>query len=223
MVELVERDADLGAQVEVRLDPRVPVIPLPEPVPPAMTLAEALLSRRSHYSYRPLSRQDLSSLLWYAVGVQRRSESHVLGTNPNAGGLPTIAVHVVQRGSVFEYLREPHALSLLGGGDLEGVFAQEEFAQEEFARRADTVIVLSGRMGSGQAKYGPRHYRTAHVDAGVAVQNLYLVATALGLGCCAVAGFSDDAVKALVRAGEHDVPLVLFVVGQPVSGHNEGA
>ncbi|XVV07041.1 SagB/ThcOx family dehydrogenase [Actinosynnema sp. CA-248983] len=184
------------------------MIPLPEPAPPAMTLAEALLNRRSHYRYRPLSRQDLSSLLRYAVGVQRRSGPHVLGTNPNAGGLPTIAVHVVQGGSVFEYLREPHALAPLGEGGLDGVFAQEEFA-----RRADTVIVLSGRMGPGLAKYGPRHHRTAHVDAGVAVQNLYLVATALGLRGCAVAGFSDDKVKALVRAGEQDVPLVLFVVG----------
>lgn len=193
------------------------MIVLPEPAAPAMTLAEALLSRRSHYTYRPLSRTDLGALLRFAVGVQRRSGPHVLGTNPNAGGLPTIAVHVVREGAVFEYLREPHALSPLGPGELAGVFAQEEFA-----RRADTVVVLSGRMGPGLAKYGSRHYRTAHVDAGVAVQNLYLVATALGLHGCAVAGFSDDAVKALVRGGEQDVPLALFVVGRGVPGSGTG-
>ncbi|CCH30607.1 SagB/ThcOx family dehydrogenase [Actinosynnema sp. NPDC047251] len=190
-----------------------------------MTLAEALLSRRSRYSYGPLSRLELGSLLHYAVGVQRRVHAdvpgvqHVLGTNPTAGGLPSLRVHVVLDGDVFEYLREPHALCPTGTTDLAGVFAQEEFA-----RRARAVIVLTGRMGPGLAKYGPRHYRTAHLDAGVAVQNLYLVATALGLSCCAVAGFADDAVKALVRGGEQDVALALFVVGgsiPPASGHKK--
>ncbi|MEV0677443.1 SagB/ThcOx family dehydrogenase [Actinosynnema sp. NPDC050436] len=180
-----------------------------------MTLVEALLSRRSRYSYGPLSRRKLGSLLRYAVGAQRPNTSGapgtplVHGTNPTAGGLPSLRVHVVLEGSVFEYLREQHALCATGSADLAGVFAQEEFA-----RRARAVIVLSGRMGPGLAKYGPRHYRTAHLDAGVAVQNLYLVATALGLNGCAVAGFTDDAVKALVRGGEQDVPLALFVVGE---------
>ncbi|MEU4805278.1 nitroreductase family protein [Actinosynnema sp. NPDC023587] len=177
-----------------------------------MTLAAALLSRRSRYSYGPLSRRHLGSLLRYAVGVQRRVPPHVLGTNPTAGGLPSLRVHVVLDGDVHEYLREQHALCPTGTADLTGVFAQDEFA-----RRARAVIVLTGRVGPGLAKYGPRHYRTVHLDAGVAVQNLYLVSTALGLSCCAVAGFADDAVKALVRGGEGDVPLALFVVGGPTA------
>ncbi|MBW4717777.1 SagB/ThcOx family dehydrogenase [Saccharothrix obliqua] len=184
------------------------MIPLPEPHRPAMGLVEALLIRRSRYAYGPLDRADLGSLLRYAVGVQRNAPPHVLGTNPTAGGLPSLRVHVVLDRRVYEYLREPHALSDTGEADLDGVFAQEEFA-----RRAPAVIVLTGRMGPGLAKYGPRHHRTVHLDAGVAVQNLYLVGTALGLNCCAVAGFRDDAVKALVRGGEQDVPLALFVVG----------
>ncbi|WP_433273493.1 nitroreductase family protein [Actinosynnema sp. CS-041913] len=184
------------------------MIALPEPADLPMTLADALRSRRSRYSYRPLSRQDLGTLLHHAVGVQRHVPPHVLGMNPTAGGLPSLRVHVVVDGKVFEYLREPHALCETGSAELTGVFAQEEFA-----RRAHTVLVLTGRMGPGLAKYGPRHYRTVHLDAGVAVQNLYLVGAALDLRCCAVAGFADDAVKALVRGGEEDVPLVLFVVG----------
>lgn len=174
-----------------------------------MTLLEALRSRRSRYSYGPLSRQDLGSLLGHAVGVQRRVPPHVLGTNPTAGGLPSLRVHVVLDGDVHEYLREQHALCRTGTADLTGVFTQEGFTA-----RARAVIVLTGRMGPGLAKYGPRHHRTVHLDAGVALQNLYLVATALGLHCCAVAGFADDPVKALVRGGKEDVPLALFVVGE---------
>ncbi len=184
------------------------MITLPEPAEPAMTLVDALRSRRSRYSYRPLSRADLGTLLRLAVGVQRHVPPHVLGMNPTAGGLPSLRVDVVLDDRIFRYQRESHALCPVGPADLTGVFAQEEFA-----RRARTVIVLTGLMGPGLAKYGPRHYRTVHLDAGVAVQNLYLVATALDLRCCAVAGFADEAVKALVRGGEEDVPLALFVVG----------
>ncbi|GAA1337039.1 SagB/ThcOx family dehydrogenase [Saccharothrix algeriensis] len=187
------------------------MIALPDPAEPTARLTDALRSRRSRYSYGPLDRRDLSGLLRFAVGVQRHVPPHVLGLNPTAGGLPSLGVHVVLDGEVCEYLREPHALRPVGKADLAGVFAQEEFA-----RRARAVIVLTGRMGPGLAKYGPRHHRTAHLDAGVALQNLYLVATALGLPCCAVAGFADDAVKALVGAAEQDLPLALFVVGGPV-------
>jgi SagB-type dehydrogenase family enzyme len=181
------------------------LVPLPEPAPdlPA-TLGHVLLTRRSRYSYRPLGLDVLSTLLRYAVGVQRHVPPHVLGTNPTAGGLPSLRVHVVVDGTLHEYHREPHALAELGPADLGGVFAQPEFAE-----RARTVLVLSGRMGPGLAKYGPRHHRTVLLDAGIALQNLYLVGTALDLRCCAVAGFDDEAVRELVG----DVPLALFVVG----------
>ncbi|GAA3854918.1 hypothetical protein GCM10022243_20470 [Saccharothrix violaceirubra] len=188
------------------------MIVLPEPGDVPMPLGEALRTRRSRYSYAPLAPDLLSTLLHNALGVQRHQESHVLGMAPNAGGLPSLRVHVVHDGEVYEYLRGPHDLVARGKSDLTGVFAQEEFA-----RRAHTVIVLSGHLGPGLAKYGERHHRTVHLDAGVAVQNLYLVATALGLNGCAVAGFADAAVAALVGA---PYPLALFVVGAtPRNGH----
>ncbi|MFD7654141.1 SagB/ThcOx family dehydrogenase [Actinosynnema sp. NPDC059797] len=181
------------------------MIPLPDPAPDLdASLGHVLLNRRSRYSYRPLGLDVLSTLLRYAVGVQRRVPPHVLGTNPTAGGLPSLRVHVVVGGRLHEYHREQHALDDLGPVDLDGVFAQPEFAE-----RAHTVVVLSGRMGPGLAKYGPRHHRTVLLDAGIAVQNLYLVGTALDLRCCAVAGFDDEVARE--RVGE--APLALFVVG----------
>ncbi|MFC6090975.1 SagB/ThcOx family dehydrogenase [Saccharothrix lopnurensis] len=181
------------------------MIPLPDPAPDlAVPLGQVLLTRRSRYTYRPLGLGVLSTLLRYAVGVQRRVPPHVLGTNPTAGGLPSLRVHVVVDGGLHEYHREPHALEEVGPVELDGVFAQPEFAS-----RARTVVVLSGRMGPGLAKYGARHHRTVLLDAGIAVQNLYLVGTALELRCCAVVGFSEEVVRGMVG----EVPLVLFVVG----------
>lgn len=177
---------------------------LPEPGDLPMPLGEALLTRRSRYRYGPLEPRALSALLRYAVGVKRDG----LGTAPAAGGLPSIRVHVVGE-AVHEYRPADHTLHRVGERpDLHGVFVQEEFA-----RRAHTVLVLSARMAPGLAKYGPVHRRTVHLDAGIALQNLYLVGTALGLSCCAVVGYDEAAVTRLVGLVEPDFPLALFVVG----------
>ncbi|WP_156754474.1 nitroreductase family protein [Actinokineospora pegani] len=182
------------------------MIALPEPGPLAMPLGEALLSRRSRYRYEPVGLAALGSLLGWAVGVQRHVDGHVLGMNPTAGGLPSLAVHVVRDGEVLEYLRAEHALRPVGAGSLEGVFTQPEFES-----RASTVVVLSGLLGPGLEKYGEVHQSTVRLDGGIALQNLYLVGTALGLRCCAVAGF--DVVRVRELAGGEGDPLALFVVG----------
>jgi nitroreductase len=51
------------------------------------------------------------------------------------------------------------------------------------------------------------------VDTGIAAQNLYLVATALGLACCAVSGYRDDPLAALLGLGAVEIPTILFPVG----------
>jgi nitroreductase len=50
------------------------------------------------------------------------------------------------------------------------------------------------------------------VDTGIAVQNLYLVATALGLWCCAVAGYCDATARQLLQTEDRELPTLLFAV-----------
>lgn len=65
-------------------------------------------------------------------------------------------------------------------------------------------------------KYKTRGYRLSFLDQGAAMQNLYLCCTALGLSCCAIAGYNDEEINRLLgySAGDQSVS-VLMSVGRP--------
>jgi SagB-type dehydrogenase family enzyme len=75
------------------------------------------------------------------------------------------------------------------------------------------TLALVARLDTTLGRYPVRHYRTLHVDTGIAAENLYLVATALGLACCAVSGFHDTALTELLRLPSGRFPVLLFPVG----------
>ena len=194
---------------------------LPAPQPLGGEIGSVLASRQSRYDFddRALALADLSTLLGCAVGVGRCVEAygnaaHALGIAPSAGGLPSVAVHVAATrveglAGVYAYAREEHALLGLGGPAALAAVVH----QAEFATRPAAVIALGLRLDLGLAKYPLRHYRTMHVDAGIALQNLYLVATALGLAGCAVSGFDDGAADEAFGLPADAVTAVLFAVG----------
>lgn len=220
------RLSDRGTGVDV---PTVPsadgtyVLPSPPPLPP-MRLETALRDRRSHYRFAAMDALQLSTLLRSAAGLGRTVERpdgtpHTFRMNPTAGGLDSIDLHVVALRPTGEidsgtYLFDPHrhVLSRTGTGPCVDVL-ESCFVQEQFAQRAPVVVVLVGRLDRTLVKYAERHYRTLHVDAGIATQNLYLVATALELACCAISGFYDEDISQLLGLDRNSVPLVAFAIG----------
>ncbi len=57
--------------------------------------------------------------------------------------------------------------------------------------------------------------REAHMDAAMAVQNMLLGATALGLGCCVIASFHAPSVARLLGFPDSVVPVLLVSLGYP--------
>jgi nitroreductase len=55
------------------------------------------------------------------------------------------------------------------------------------------------------------------MEAGHAAQNLYLQATARGLGMVTVGAFYDDQVQGLLQLPEEQKPLYIIPVGHPRS------
>ncbi|OZE24084.1 MULTISPECIES: SagB family peptide dehydrogenase [unclassified Rhodococcus (in: high G+C Gram-positive bacteria)] len=199
------------------------VLPSPPPLPP-MRLDTALRARRSHYRFADLDALQLSTLLRSAAGPGRTSArtdgtTHTYRMNPTAGGLDSIDLHLVALRGPAEidsgtYLFDPHRHVLNRTGTGPSVDALEScLVQPQFARRAPFVAVLVGRLDRTLIKYTERHYRTLHIDAGIAAQNLYLVSTALGLACCAISGFYDDEISHLLRLCPLSVPLLAFALG----------
>ena len=158
----------------------------------------------------------------WARGVRRLPPSgppRTLRLNPSAGGLDSLDVHLVVLRRIGDIavgtcVFEPsaHVLQRTGTGPCVEALGSC-LVQPQFAARASVFVVLAGRLDKTLVKYTERHYRTLHVDAGIAAQNLYLVSTALELAGCAVSGFYDDHIANLVGLRDDSVPLLAFALG----------
>ncbi|UUW91060.1 nitroreductase family protein [Pimelobacter simplex] len=179
---------------------------LPAPRTPGGSLQAVLHARRSRYAFGavqpPLA--DLAALL-----------RHGIGTAPRAGGLPSVVASLVVRGTgplapgVHRAdLRLPlPGLVTVRTGDPTPYLAAS-LDQPPFATRVPLWIALGIDLGATLGRYPARHYRTLHLDAGAALQNLLLVGTALGLATCPVMGYDDRAWARLL-----DLPDDVLVAG----------
>lgn len=217
-----------AALVPPRAPADAPGVGLPVGTLPPADLAATLDARRSAYRFgegQP-ALADLGALLGAALGVQRTVTTargtHALTRAPSAGGLPSLEAYVVVRGPgdlapgvhrADLRAAEP-ALTPVRLGD-PTPFLERALDQPEFATRAGAVVALVARLDATLGKYPPRHYRTLHVDAGVALGQLHLAATALGLPACAVMGFDDTAFATLLDLPEERFVAVLLATGRP--------
>lgn len=218
-------------------------VPVPEAGLPAAHLDEVLAARRSSYRYgaAPVALTDLAALLRAALGVQRTvrlpdGQARALSVAPSAGGLPSLAAYVVVRGpgvggssagpepgsvpdGVYraELRTDEPSLVPVRVGDATA-FLTRALDQPELAERAAVVVALVARLDTTLGRYPARHYRTLHLDAGVALGHLYLATTALGLPGVAVMGYDDTAFDALLDLPEDQLTAVLFAAGSPVEG-----
>jgi SagB-type dehydrogenase family enzyme len=188
-----------------------------------LTLRAALQSRRSCYvrGPDPVRLADVADLLRTSLGLSRRVTAygrpdHPLSAAPSSGGLDSLGVHLFSSGidglddGVYRLERFDEALTAELHGDVRDALCAILW-QPEFADRAAVVLLLTIKLGPAMTKYTTRHYRILHVDVGVAIQNLYLVATELGLHTCAVGGFDEIAVNNLLQL-DQELPAMAFVV-----------
>lgn len=181
--------------------------------------------RRSSYVFasRPVELAALGGLLAWSVGKARSvtlpgGETRSLPYSPTGGGLPSLGVYAVVRSveslapGVYRYAFDEHALVPVSTGDPTSLLALA-YVQAEFAERAPLTIAVVAQLELALATYPLRHYRTLHMDAGVAGQTISLVAIALGLGSCLVAGYRDDIVSGMLTLEDGVVPMLLMAVG----------
>jgi SagB-type dehydrogenase family enzyme len=194
-------------------------IDLPQPSTAGdVPLESAIQGRRSirDFSNRPLSLADVAQLLWAAQGVTSRDGGR---TAPSAGALYPLELYLVAGevdslpAGVYHYRPEQHRLSQLSDGDLRKALAAAALDQS-WVRRAPAVLVMAGVYERSAKKYGQRARRYTHIEVGHAAQNVYLQATALGLGTVIVGAFEDMEVQEVLGLPEDHAPLALMPVGQ---------
>ena len=187
----------------------------PPPRSGGMSLVEALWKRRSVRAYadRPVTREELSFVLWAADGVNRPDEKEKKRTAPSAWGSNAISIYVVTAAGTFIYDAPEHSLKTVeaaAGKDL-----RPEVAGAEFTRKAPVVLVLAVDPVRYANKGTPEMRREiAHADCGIIAQNICLAAASLGLGTVVTADTKPASAPLLGLSGEAR-PLYTMPLGRP--------
>ncbi|MCR4398799.1 MAG: SagB/ThcOx family dehydrogenase [Firmicutes bacterium] len=198
------------------------IVKLPRPlVGGGAPVWETIGKRRTVRTYRPVGLElgQVSQLLWATAGVT--GGTAYLRAAPSAGARHPATVFLVcndvsglERG-VYVYVPAEHALRPAGTGSFGEPLAAACLGQDMLAR-APAVFGWCVAPEEAARKYGERGTRYTLMDLGHACQNLYLAATALGLGCCAIGAFRDEEVNAIFSAlGLRGAVLYMATVGVP--------
>jgi nitroreductase len=138
---------------------------------------------RSFNPDKKISKQDLTKIL---------EAGH---KNPTAGGLHPEKFMVIKDSSTKERL------------------AEASYGQN-FIVDAPVVIVVCADLDVSSTKYGQRGRELYSVqDTAAATQNMFLAATALGIGACWVGGFEEKKGAEILKLPNHIRPLVIFPLG----------
>jgi SagB-type dehydrogenase family enzyme len=188
-------------------------VALPAPISLEASLTSLLAKRRSTRTFaeEPLALVDLATLLHSGYGVGS-DDPDARRTVPSGGALYPLELYVLasrvdglERGIYhFDPLR--HVLEELELRDLDAQVAQLHIYPELAAAAA--LLAVTGVFGRSRFKYGLRGYRFTLLEAGHALQNVLLAATALGLAAIPVAGVDDRELERLLRIDGVDESVV---------------
>lgn len=182
-----------------------------------VSIEEAIKKRRSVRAFgrKGLSLDDVSQLLWAAQGITGRGGFR---SAPSAGALYPLELYLVAGSveglsqGVYRYRPSKHDLVLITSGDHSGPLTTAALGQR-WVRRAPLVLVITGIYKRTTGKYGERGRRYVHMEVGHAAQNVYLQATARGLGTVMVGAFDDNEVQQALGLPANHEPLGLMPVG----------
>lgn len=84
----------------------------------------------------------------------------------------------------------------------------------DFIAQASAVIVVYADVKKTESRYKERG-RDLYViqDAAVATENIFLAATALGIGACWVGAFDEDEVRKVLGLKSNERPMVIMPLG----------
>ena len=184
-----------------------------------LSLDQALKKRKSVRSYasKPLSREQLTYLLWSSTGIQRREGGREYRTVPSAGGLYPVETYLVVNNvedvpqGVYHYSVKQHILEELQTGDFSRPVTAAALGQR-MCLQAAVVFIWTAIFQRSKWKYGERAYRYIYLDAGHMAQNLALSAVSLGLGSCHIGALFDEEVNSIVQVDGIDESVVYMTI-----------
>ncbi len=222
----------LQPPLELPPDPGKPVFSLPKPdtidVPPR-DLRTAIEERQSIrvYAKEPLTIRELAYLLWCTQGVRKVAGTYAtFRTVPSAGARHALETYLLVNDveglgpGLYRYLALTHRLQQLDTDPTLRIRIAEACLNQQFLTRCGVVFLWVAVPYRMTWRYGERGYRELHKDAGHVCQNLYLAASAIGCGACAIAAYDDDRMHEILGIDGVDQFLIyLATVGKTGPAH----
>jgi SagB-type dehydrogenase family enzyme len=187
-------------------------------------IVSAIRNRKSHRHFLPgpLTLEELSFLLWATQGIRKKLDAGTAyRTVPSAGCRHALETYLcvlnVQglKTGIYRYLPLEHQLLFeFPEEDLSEKIVTAALGQPFFGKAPVTFIwtAIPYRM---EWRYDIAAHKVIALDAGHVCQNLYLAASAVGAGTCAVAAYNQDLMDQLLRIdGKDEFTIYLAPVGK---------
>ncbi|HYI39565.1 MAG TPA: SagB/ThcOx family dehydrogenase [Allosphingosinicella sp.] len=204
------------------------VLDWPQPLDLDSSLADALAKRASTRRADlagSISAAQLSTLLHHGVRANRMvhptaapAVEQWMRPYPSGGALFPIELYVASAAveglppAVSYYDARRHELRVVPGTSITGVRSAE--TADEGVAAAPCTLILTGVFERSVQKYGPRGYRLALIEAGHMMQNISLLAVALGLKALVSGSFFEAEMEhALDIDGVSEAALALVIIG----------
>ncbi len=198
-------------------------VALPDTWPPEGALERAIAARRSAHAFsgEAVTRTELGRLLRYSYGTT----DAVRGSRAvaSAGALYPLEVYAVAwnveglEPAVYHYDPPSHRLDVVERGDFLPALSRCLWLDGIDAGKAALAVVITAFFVRSTIRYRERGYRMVLMEAGEVAHGLGVLATAMGLASCAVAGFIDNDLSRLLGAdGFAEAALLPLIVGRGV-------
>ena len=194
-------------------------------------LRRVIAGRRSIRTYTdaPVARDDVAAVLWAAQGVTLSSEEadrvdgQGLRAAPSAGATFPLETYLLANRvdgldpGLYHYRPADDGLEPAAGGaagDLARLVADACGGQRVVADAA-AVVVFAAVLARTAERYGDRAERYVMMELGHANQNAHLMASARGLGACAIGAFDEAALAQVLELPPEHRPFYLLTLGRP--------
>lgn len=190
------------------------VIVLP---PPDLTVGKNLMQsiqdRKSNrvFSPKPLSQQQLSSIMWAAAGVNRRTTEGKMGrTTPSSHNDQAIDVYAFTKDGVYKYDPFGHKLEKVISGDYRSKAGVQSYV---VTAPLNLVFVADLSRVSGETERDRLMF--VSMDVGHMSENVYLYSAASELNAICRNSIDKEVIRQLLWLGENYEPLLGMTIGYP--------
>ncbi len=184
-----------------------------------------LTLRRStrRFARSPLTLSELSHLLHFSAGVMSFKSAYTVKEDhrpyPSAGAKYPLELYVIvfrqTEGldcGIYHYDPRDHQLIEIDKNNHKDEVMSS--VGDRWIAECGVLVVISAVFSRTMVKYGDRGYRYILIETGHLAQNLCVVAGAMNVGICAIGGYIDQSINALIGIdGTSEAALYLLAVG----------